>query len=235
MLSAATTSLANNANTLFPHRDDWEAATGYVLPPLSADSEPGGTFQTSVSWGSVPFLGIGARVTIVPPTPTQASASVGCWRLLNVGPWPSYAWPNSWERQPWRPSVDGRYPQQPRWLLSAGWPLRWWGRSRSAAWRRTPRCTNLCRRRIFRSVIAIKHQWRGRGASHPPMTSTTFGCGDIGLAGAGGPGQWRKHSRRVQYLPDDLVVDEVCISEDQGAQRRRNHRAHLPRSVSRTP
>ena len=57
----------------------------------------------------------------------------------------------------------------------------------------------------------------------------------IGLAGAGGPGQWRKHSHRVQYLPDDLVVDELCISEDQGAQRRRNYRAHLPRSVSGAP
>ena len=85
MLSAATTSFANNANTLFPHRDDCEAGTGYVLPPLSADSEPGGTFQTSVSWGSVPSLGIGARVTIVPPTPTQASASVGCWRVAQRG------------------------------------------------------------------------------------------------------------------------------------------------------
>ena len=47
MLSAATTSLANNANTLFPHRDDCEAATGYVLPPLSAYCQR--SAQTSTS------------------------------------------------------------------------------------------------------------------------------------------------------------------------------------------
>ena len=91
-----------------------------------------------------------APVTVVPP---NTYSGIGLRRvlagdggLLNVGFMALHAWPNNWVRRRWRHSDDGRCPQRRRWLSSARWRWRWWGRNRSAAWRGTPRCTNRCMR-----------------------------------------------------------------------------------------
>ena len=60
MLSVVTTSLANNANTLYTHRDECEAATGYVLPPLSAYCQRSAQASTSS------FCRVGCRLLEAP-------------------------------------------------------------------------------------------------------------------------------------------------------------------------